>query len=465
MITYIYIDGFKSFCNFEMYFSPYTVIAGTNASGKSNLFDAIRLLSRLARGKNIHAALRNWRGDENEVFTLFTDSEGNEIRTSKITIKVDMLVDKKQYDSWGENVDLETTRLRYEIELSQDGDPEGNVSITHEALLPIYKKDDIWASYYKLDKDSNWLTIKGRQQRKAFLYYDINDEKENNWAEIYDASGKTREVRIIKSDKSLLSKFDDIEYPHLSAARKEMANWHYMQFNPSDLRLPSDTTFGANITPTGRQLASTVNHLKKEDPYNLTIINRLVNEFLPNFTSIDVVPDEDNKRLVLKVKDRNGAEFSSLLLSEGTLRIITLCVLTVEKDFNGLLCFEEPENGIHPFRLYAMAKLMHKFATNFKEPVHSLRQVLVNSHSPLFVELSMETDKTYSSFNMSRMVTHITKIKDKRIKVEATRIVPILEEGQKPIGDISENEAKKASVTAKEFLNYMIGPNKEENKL
>lgn len=445
-----------------MYFSPYTVIAGTNASGKSNLFDAIRLLSRLARGRNIHAALRNWRGDENEVFTLFTDSEGNEIRTNKITIKVDMLVDKKQYDSWGEKVDLETTRLRYEIELSQNEDSEGNVIITRETLSPIYKKDDIWASYYKLDKNSNWLTSNKRPQRKAFLYYDTNGDREKNWAEIYDASGKTRKIKISQLDRSLLSKFDDIDFPHLSAARREMANWHYMELNPSDLRLPSDTTVGVNITPTGRQLASTIYHLKKENPYNLTTINRLVNEFLPNFTSIDVVPDEDNKRLVLKVKDRNGAEFSSLLLSEGTLRIITLCVLTVDKDFNGLLCFEEPENGIHPFRLYAMANLMHKFATNLSESDQCLRQVIVNSHSPLFVELSRETDKTYSSFNMSRMVTHITKINDKRVKVEATRIIPILEEGQKPIGNISENEVKKASVTAKEFLNYMSGPNKEE---
>lgn len=44
MITYLKINGFKSFHNFEMEFMPFTLIAGANASGKSNLFDALTLL-------------------------------------------------------------------------------------------------------------------------------------------------------------------------------------------------------------------------------------------------------------------------------------------------------------------------------------------------------------------------------------------------------------------------------------
>ena len=48
MITRIGIDGFKTFNNFKMEFTPFTVVAGTNASGKSNLFDALKLLSNLA---------------------------------------------------------------------------------------------------------------------------------------------------------------------------------------------------------------------------------------------------------------------------------------------------------------------------------------------------------------------------------------------------------------------------------
>ena len=41
MLTRIEIDGFKTFEDFSLALGPLTVIAGTNASGKSNLFDAI----------------------------------------------------------------------------------------------------------------------------------------------------------------------------------------------------------------------------------------------------------------------------------------------------------------------------------------------------------------------------------------------------------------------------------------
>lgn len=69
MITYIKIDGFKSFQEFEMEFTPLTVIAGPNAAGKSNLFDALRLLSSLATTDKIQKAFREQRGDLLELFT------------------------------------------------------------------------------------------------------------------------------------------------------------------------------------------------------------------------------------------------------------------------------------------------------------------------------------------------------------------------------------------------------------
>ena len=76
MITRIEIDGFKSFSNFQMEFTPLTIIAGTNASGKSNLFDALHLLSSLATN-DLRTAFTNkgLRGEIKELFTQFNDKE------------------------------------------------------------------------------------------------------------------------------------------------------------------------------------------------------------------------------------------------------------------------------------------------------------------------------------------------------------------------------------------------------
>lgn len=56
MITRIKIDGFKSLLNTELYFGPFTCIAGTNAVGKSNFFDALMFLSKLSDNTLVEAA-------------------------------------------------------------------------------------------------------------------------------------------------------------------------------------------------------------------------------------------------------------------------------------------------------------------------------------------------------------------------------------------------------------------------
>lgn len=66
MITRIEISGFKGFINFSLDLQPFQVIVGHNSAGKSNLFDALILLSKLAE-KDVRSAFqevkRRRRGD------------------------------------------------------------------------------------------------------------------------------------------------------------------------------------------------------------------------------------------------------------------------------------------------------------------------------------------------------------------------------------------------------------------
>jgi energy-coupling factor transporter ATP-binding protein EcfA2 len=61
VITRIEIDGFKSFVDFELELKPFTVLAGANNSGKSNLLDAIALVEA-ANVEGLPAFTR-WRPD------------------------------------------------------------------------------------------------------------------------------------------------------------------------------------------------------------------------------------------------------------------------------------------------------------------------------------------------------------------------------------------------------------------
>ncbi len=459
MITYLYIDGFKSFRDFEMYFSPFTAIAGTNASGKSNLFDAISLLSNLANGMSLQEVFQNLRGEGEEAFTLFSNGS----RADLITLKVDMLVDRHIKDAWGQETDLKCTRLRYELKLRYTDDlMGGHISIEHESLAPIPKKYDEWSKAYDIKDWELWRPGGRGAKRTSFIISSL-DLSDIPAVEIRDGDGSRKHLLLSGLQRTVLSKFDSIEHPHIYAAKKEMKHWRFLHLNPTELRTPmKDTVNSGVLTPSGNNIAGVLMGLKQRDPYNVIAVSRMLEKFLPNYVNVDVVRDEENKRLVLTVEDTDGCKYSSRVLSEGTLRLLALCVLAVDDSFAGTLCFEEPENGIHPFRLESMAKLLDTFSTNFTSSDEPLRQIIVNSHSPLFMLFVKALNNPFVTNYVSRLVTHIGQHNGTRVKVSATRMTPVFTTPLTHLLNISENELKKAAMTESEFLNYMRQPNIEE---
>jgi AAA15 family ATPase/GTPase len=77
-------------------------------------------------------------------------------------------------------------------------------------------------------------------------------------------------------------------------------------------------------------------------------------------------------------------------LSDGTLRFLALSVLSLDPDPQGVICLEEPENGIHPERIPAMIQLLRDLTTDVEnndveDGTRALRQVIINTHSPSVV--------------------------------------------------------------------------------
>lgn len=62
MLKKIILENWKSFRYAEIPIDPLTVLIGTNASGKSNLIDALEFLKRIAKGEEIQAVLAGIRG-------------------------------------------------------------------------------------------------------------------------------------------------------------------------------------------------------------------------------------------------------------------------------------------------------------------------------------------------------------------------------------------------------------------
>jgi predicted ATPase len=142
----------------------------------------------------------------------------------------------------------------------------------------------------------------------------------------------------------------------------------------------------------GAHLPSALYHLaaRSSDSAALyaSIANRL-SELIDDVQRVWVDKDDKRDVLTLQVTSTEGTSHAARALSDGTLRFLALAVF--EKDFSqqGLLCLEEPENGIHPERIPAMLRLLQDIATDLDFPVseadNPLRQVIINTHSPVVV--------------------------------------------------------------------------------
>ena len=75
MITRIEIDGFKSFVDFKLDLEPFTVLAGPNNSGKSNLLEAIELLRDLVLSLDERPLVQRERGTGVELFHRADDGD------------------------------------------------------------------------------------------------------------------------------------------------------------------------------------------------------------------------------------------------------------------------------------------------------------------------------------------------------------------------------------------------------
>ncbi|ANF49498.1 ATPase [Chryseobacterium glaciei] len=428
MITQIKINGFKSFHNFEMTFTPFTIIAGTNASGKSNLFDALELLSKLADSDNIKKALQSQRGDFLELFSMYDKG----IYADIMEFEVEMLINQKVKDAWGNEANLKYTRLQYQLHIRRFINNSGleDVEVIHEKLVNLKKdNEDRWIKIIPKDKIELWRPkVEGNRGGKPYL--DTIKKNEIDTVVIHQdgSKGTFRQIPIVNANRTVLSSIDNVDFKHVLAAKEEMKSWKFLQLNPDDLREPTNKNNGEDqITSSGKNIAAALYRISLTNDIALKEISRKLNRFLSQFIEVKIFDDKENRQFIIKLIDVDKKEYTSRVLSEGTLRILTLCILEYDDNFGSLLCFEEPENGIHPARISTMLDLLADLSTDFSDNELPLKQVIVNTHSSVLVG---EFWKNFNQDNnkslwFSKMVTKTDVYKNEKIKFETTKLSPV----------------------------------------
>ncbi len=452
MITYIKISGFKSFQGFEMTFTPLTVIAGVNASGKSNLFDALNLLSRLAE-TDLKTAFSEQRGNPDELFTQYDDDS----YADEMSFVVEMLVNRKVNDNWGGQAELNNTRLRYQLNISRSKNGFGfqALQITNESLEKIKPEDDNWSKNFIPKNAKNlWKTLRAGGSREPFIKTDLEGDKFAIKIR-QDGGGHGKASPANAVSQTVLGGINSVDFPHAYAAKEEMRSWRFLQLNPEDLREPTrqDSGMRDEITSSGKNMAAALYRIKQQDPYSLKEISRKLNSFLPGFTDVQVIDDTPNRQYIIKLRGEDNKWFSSRVLSEGTLRLLALCILEYDDKYSGLLCFEEPENGIHPFRIKTTASLLKSLTSSFKENDDLLRQVIVNTHSPVLISCLIQWQMdSHVSVWLCKQSTLIKEVNGQKMKLKVTRVAPVTKKTQHTLLFPSENEKKLTLVEVEKYL-------------
>lgn len=385
MLTRLRVKGFKSLEDVEVLFGPFTCVAGVNGVGKSNLFDAILFLKDLAGTSIIDAAtrIRNGSKQRASIASLFTKTASHQ--ALMMEFEADFIVSDSVVDDFGREAKPKVTYLEYQLRLmyipAAQNAPEG-IELVHESLDFIQKNEAKRRLGFATSKEFFDSIYRG-SSKIDFIYMDKNEPGVVKIRQD-QTSGQPISIPISKAERTILSNINTIDRPTALAARREMQSWINLQLESSSLRKPDDFLAPSKVSRTGEHLPATLGRLGKYEE----VANELAN-LLPDVGKIYVDVDERRQLKTLYLETLSGIQHEARALSDGTLRFLALAIIGADAESGGVICLEEPENGIHPARIPAIVELLSGMAVDTEcaiGPDNPLRQIIINTHSPLVIQ-------------------------------------------------------------------------------
>lgn len=391
MLTRFEVSGFKNLENVSVDFGPFTCIAGPNSVGKSNLFDAIEFLSLLSDHNFLEACtlIRPTPQQRSDISSLFSARvvQGHD----NLRLAAEMILPSPVSDEFNQQVEPKRTFVRYEVQLAvRRGGPLSTglqLKLVNEQLSPVqYPKDHL-----RFPESTAYVKrfVHGAHR---FIPLSTAEENGNTIIQIRNGNrGQPRKIAANNAQRTVLSATASAENPTILATQTEMKSWRFVALEPSAMRAPDDMVETRPISATGAHIPSSLFRQELQEGNGSNVMNRVRDAIgaLVDIRHLHVVQDRSRDTLELRAKIGATPELPARSLSDGTLRFLALSAMKVSHDYFGMLCMEEPENGIHPSKIADMYRLLR----GISDPTeYSARQVIVNTHSPYFVQATKDDD-------------------------------------------------------------------------
>lgn len=339
------------------------IIIGPNGSGKSNLLESIELLrsapEQLLKPIREGGGVRDW---------LWKGAQGIP------TASLDVLIANPKGPQ----------NLRYQL-----------------AFTEVGQRFEIVDERVENEKPDN------PKHPQPYFFYHFNQGRP-----VLNVKGTTRSLQQedVDLEKSILSQRRDPEqYPEIT----------YLGQTLGKIRLYREWSFGRYTVPRLPQRADLPNDTLEPDASNLgLVLNRLGGEPLVKQRLLKAL------RVLYKGIDDYGVQIEggtvqvffhegrfkipATRLSDGTLRYLCLLAILCHPNPPPLICIEEPELGLHPDVLPALAELLKEAAER--------TQIIITTHSDVLVDAMTDRPDAVLVAEKTERGTTLTRLDAAKLK-------------------------------------------------
>jgi predicted ATPase len=371
MLKKLQLERFKNFKNAELNLDDFSVLLGTNASGKSNIREAFRFLHGISRGYTIAEVLgEKWgeggvlqwhgiRGGTREV--AFCGGS-----TFAISATLTINAEAKEYEA------------NYRIEVAP-----GSVN-----QPPRIRSENLTIS--EISSTLNIVTLKSSEipDKPGYLEVDVSYDSPDRWFEPssywqLDNSSFVSEMYVNPHLPLLIRNIAD-------RVRLVFLSMQFFDLSPEAMRFPSvpgQTILGSR----GENLSSVLQEICQKPEPKQTLLS-WIEELTPMDVSDLEFPADFTGKVLLHLIEKNGEKISAYSASDGTLRFLAIAAALLGTNLGKFYFFEELENGIHPSRLHLLLQLIEH--TVFNKNI----QIVTTTHSPQLLRLLRPKSLESASF-------------------------------------------------------------------
>ncbi|MGK3996779.1 AAA family ATPase [Sorangium sp. So ce1024] len=341
MLTSIELENFKSFRKATIPLGPFTLLVGTNASGKSNLRDAFRFLHGVGRGYSLAEILGEKYGEGGELQWKGLRGGTKEVvfgGGSEFSIGAELRPIESPVDS----------HIRYRIAVAT-GRLSAAPRITRESLH--------WSGEICFDSHSPDIATQQEDEDQLVLHLKRASESVSSGSPAITQVRQSGHVR-----RGIKRTLDTLR------------SMRFLDLSPDAARLPSLP--GRQVLgDRGENLSSVLQAISQDPKKRATLL-----EWIRALTPLDVVdlefPQDFSGRVLVHLVEQGGRRISAYSASDGTLRFLAILAALLDTDAAHFYFFEEIENGIHPTRLHLLVQLIEQRCRTGDV------QVVATTHSP-----------------------------------------------------------------------------------